>query len=88
MDIVERLKDYSRADTDALMDEAAVEIARLRDENESLRGSLEEWKLDLNSLRDENARLRVGLTEICTFPRHRMPGEIARETLAAMQKGE
>lgn len=33
------------------------EIIRLRDENESLRGSLEEWRLDLNSLRDENAKL-------------------------------
>lgn len=48
------------------------------------------WKLHAESerLRDENVRLRAGLTEICTFPRHRMPGEIARETLAAMQKGE
>lgn len=69
-DIVERLRDYYHPVPNPLRDEAAAEIARLRDENESLRGSLEEWKLDFASLRTareaseaREAQLREALSE-------------------------
>lgn len=50
----ERLRTIIPGEVERMNDE-------LCDENESLRGSLEEWKLDLNSLRDENASMSAQL---------------------------
>jgi hypothetical protein len=51
MNLVERLRDYSRYDTDVMMDEAADELERLTAERdmlvealEKVRGASEQWQ--------------------------------------------